>query len=185
MPSRGYSKTPVRDRPVFDTAVSSDQSPRSAVKTTKIHFRFITKGVTRSNSTTPKRTRMRDPILSPFPFQDFTPTRPRSRHRSPSVSSSRVNRQEADKSLSSAAYVPDAYFSHPASESPTSGEESNEAETNFDEITEEQLIEKMLEDPSLYKDIKELIKAKEKRMNVDQKKTSLRISRPPLPPCRK
>jgi len=60
---------------------------------------------------------------------------------------------------------------------------------DLDNLTEDQLIEKMRADPSLYKEIKKLVRAKEgerKRVEaVDEKRLLCIIPRPPLAPRRR
>ena len=57
------------------------------------------------------------------------------------------------------------------------------ADLDLDNLTEEQLIEKILADPSLYKEIKKLVRAKEKEEAIG-KKILLCIPKPPLAPRR-
>ena len=164
------------ERMAHETA-SPDQFPRSDI--TRIHFRFATpsrgRGKSNDNTRTPKRTRMRDTVPGTFSFRDFTPTRSRSssRHlRSPSP-----GKMKKPSSVDSRANN----FSNDGSKfaNPT----TRHADLDLDNLTEEQLIEKILADPSLYKEIKKLVRAKEKEEAIG-KKILLCIPKPPLAPRR-
>lgn len=166
------------ERPVPETA-SLNQGPRSAI--TRVHNKNSTpsrgRAKSNANTNTPKRTRMRDTTVpGTFSFRDVTPTRSRSssRHlRSPSPGKmqkpSWVDRQANNFSNHG------AKFANPA---------TKHVDLDLDNLTQDQLIEKMLADPSLYKEIKKLVRAREEEEAVDQKRLLCIIPKPPLAPRR-
>jgi len=174
---RRYSRTPNMERPAHETA-SPDQCPRSAI--TRVHNRNSTpsggRAKSNANTRTPKRTRMRDTVPGTFSFRDVTPTRSRSssRHlRSPSPG--KMKKPSSVDSQANNFSNDGAKFAKPA---------TKHADLDLDNLTEEQLIKRMLADPSLYKEIKKLVRAKEKEEAVDQKRLLCIIPKPPLAPRR-